>query len=381
MATSPIDLRQFVQHGALFHPFDDPERIDAFIPPMGHENHAANLIELPNGDLLCAWFAGTREAMPDIRIALARLPAGSDRWLLPQWVTDDPAHAEQNPVLFLTPAGELWLIYTAQQTRDPATLHAGQPFYLQDTAVIRRKRSNDFGLTWGPAEPLIAGPGVFCRHPPRVLSNGDWLLPFYYCNRYNEAGFGNGHFDHSAVRISSDAGKTWEEYDLPGSRGRVQASVNEVSPGCLIALLRSRSADRIYISHSRDFGRTWTAPARTPLPNNNSSVQCIRLHTGELALAFNPLSHNDDPEKTVWQLDRHPLTFAISEDEGETWPWMRHIDMSDGFCGERNRHLNRGLAYPSIIQTRDGMLHVAYSYRPRACIKHTCFALDWVKRS
>jgi len=71
------------------------------------------------------------------------------------------------------------------------------------------------------------------------------------------------------------------------------------------------------------------------------------------------------------------VTVAISEDSGETFPWMRHVDSSDGFFGARNEHLNRRCAYPCIIQTRDGMVHMAYSYRDRQCIKYVRVSEDW----
>ena len=38
---------------------DDANRIEAFVPAGGAENHAANLLALPNGDLLCTWMAGS----------------------------------------------------------------------------------------------------------------------------------------------------------------------------------------------------------------------------------------------------------------------------------------------------------------------------------
>jgi predicted neuraminidase len=41
--------------------------------------------------------------------------------------------------------------------------------------------------------------------------------------------------------------------------------------------------------------------------------------------------------------------------------------------------LNRRCSYPSIVQTRDGFIHVAYSYRGRQCIKYVRFTEDWVR--
>ena len=171
------------------------------------------------------------------------------------------------------------------------------------------------------------------------------------------------------------------EYPVPGSRGRVHPTVIELSPGRLVSFFRSRSADRIYVSHSNDFGQTWTEATRTELPNNNASIQAVKLASGNIVLAFNYLSLNDDPEKTLWPPDRYPLTIALSEDEGRTWPYMRHVDTSDGFFGQANKSLNRCLAYPSIMQSRNGRIHISYSYRGRQCIKYVSIQEDWIRDS
>ena len=51
--------------------------------------HAADLLELNNGDLLCCWFAGSREGNADISIVMSRLSAGENKWTDPVKVTDD----------------------------------------------------------------------------------------------------------------------------------------------------------------------------------------------------------------------------------------------------------------------------------------------------
>jgi predicted neuraminidase len=208
------------------------------------------------------------------------------------------------------------------------------------------------------------------------MSNGDWLFPIYYSTRtYRKGG------DYTVIRISEDKGKTWQEFEVPESRGRVQAAVVELEPGHLAGFMRSRSSDRIYVTRSSDYGRTWTPAERTVLPNNNASTQTIKLASGNLAIIYNHYSANDDPDITLWPIPRHryPTRVAISEDGGYTWPHMRDIDSSDDFAGESNRSLNRRCDYPCIIQTRDGALHAAYSYRDRQCIKYVRFSEEWIR--
>jgi predicted neuraminidase len=70
--------------------------------------------------------------------------------------------------------------------------------------------------------------------------------------------------------------------------------VLELEPGQLIAFFRSRRADNICVSHSPDYGRTWTEPERTVLPNNNSSIQAIKLAGGAIAVVFNHAGSGGD---------------------------------------------------------------------------------------
>ena len=71
------------------------------------QNHAANLMELRNGDLACVWFGGTQEGVPDISIWFSRLPRGAARWSEAVRLSDGPARSEQNPILFNAPDGRL----------------------------------------------------------------------------------------------------------------------------------------------------------------------------------------------------------------------------------------------------------------------------------
>ena len=146
--------------------------------------------------------------------------------------------------------------------------------------------------------------GVFVRQPPEVLDNGDIVLPIFYCHsRPGEKWVGS--HDTSAVRISSDGGETWQEYEVPDSTGCVHMNVAQLRDGTLLALYRSRWADSIYISRSSDRGRTWSAPEPSGLPNNNSSIQFARLANGHLALVFNDINGEGDHRAPDIAIRRH----------------------------------------------------------------------------
>ena len=110
------------------HP-DDTSRLIADIPSPCVQNHAANLMPLPNGDIACVWFGGSQEGKSDISIYFSRLPAGAACWSEAVQLSDDATRSEQNPVLFPAPDGTLWLFYTAQKSgnQDTSIIRSGSP--------------------------------------------------------------------------------------------------------------------------------------------------------------------------------------------------------------------------------------------------------------
>ncbi|MCU5771163.1 exo-alpha-sialidase [Erwiniaceae bacterium BAC15a-03b] len=372
----------------------DQQQLSAMLPSACPQNHAANLLPLPDGDLLCTWFAGTQEGIADISIYCSRLEKGSDRWSAAEKLSEDPTRSEQNPVLFLDPDDTLWLLYTAQKSGN------------QDTAIVRYRQSADFGRSWGVIETLLDQPGTFIRQPVVVLDNGDWLLPVFYCRTTpGEKWVGNN--DDSAVKISSDKGKSWRDVAVPESTGCVHMNITLLKDGSLLALYRSRWADFIYQSRSTDGGNSWSAPQATELPNNNSSIQVTTLNNGHLALVFNKMSAADATERRAslydeiededddvavalepkvhtgrsafWGAPRAPMTLAISTDGGKSWPQQRNLDEGDGYCMTNNsqQKLNREFSYPSIKQGVNGELHIAYTYF-RQAIKYVRVNEEWL---
>ncbi len=367
------------------------------LPAPTIQCHAANLMPLGANELGCVWFGGTQEGVADISVWFSRksLSSGDAKWSEPVALSNDPERSEQNPILFPASDGALWLLHTAQRSGN------------QDTAIVRCRRSMDQGKTWSAPEPLFDGTGIFVRHPV-VVHGDDWLLPIFHCRTVPGVRW-SGDNDHSAVMISSDRGRTWREHAVPGSTGCVHMSI---VPGrdarTLVAFYRSRWADHVYRSTSSDSGRTWSAPLATTLPNNNSSIQVTRLASGRLAIVFNNISaaqaterraslydeiedegESDQPaygtataqaRTAFWGTPRAPMSIALSDDDGVTWPAQRDIETGDGYCMTNNSadRRNRELSYPSVVQTADGTIHVAYTHH-RQRIRHVALTEEWIR--
>jgi len=365
----------------------------ADLPAPTVQCHAANLMTLGDGALGCVWFGGTQEGVADIRIWFSRHVDGA--WSAPVALSDDAERSEQNPILFPAPDGSLWLLHTAQRSGN------------QDTAVVRYRVSHDHGASWGPTGTLFEATGLFVRQPVVVLDSGEWLVPVFHCTVRPGQRWSGDH-DDSAVMISSDQGRSWREHAVPGSLGCVHMNIVPARDGRgLLAFYRSRWADHVYRSTSSDGGRTWSEPVATPLPNNNSSIQVTRLSSGRLAIVFNATSAAQATERRLslydeiededgsayadapanegrtafWGTPRAPMTIALSEDDGLSWPMQRDLETGDGYCMTNNssEQRNRELSYPSVHQTADGSVHVAYTHF-RQRIRHVVLTEDWIAR-
>lgn len=357
----------------------ESDRTEAMLPSPCVQNHAANLCWLPDGTLACVWFGGTMEGMGDISVWMSRLSADADHWTPAERLSDRADRSEQNPILFVAPDGEVWLFHTSQ------------PGGRQDACEIHFRRSQDGGATFGDPRRLGDFTGVFVRQPPCIGPNGEWLLPGFRCVTPPE-GRWTGSLDTAVILVSRDSGANWSAVEVPDSLGAVH--MNPISPqdGVLPAFYRDRFAGQVRRSLSLDGGLSWLKPADTDLPNNNSSIQAIRLADGRVALVGNPVNAEmsdqrreslydeieDDADTpaggtkgtggAIWGVPRAPLVLALSQDNGATFPRIRRIEEGSGYCLTNNSRdgLNKEYSYPSIVAGSDGTLHIAYTYHRRA---------------
>jgi len=265
----------------------------------------------------------------------------------------------------------------------------------------------DGGQTFGPVQILCDSPGTFVRQQIVVNGRGDWLLPVFRCVGLNGQRW-SGDADTAAVLMSRDSGASWQMRDIPDSLGAVHMNILPLGGDEMIAFYRNRFAETILSSRSSDGGETWSAPEAADLPNNNSSIQVTRLGNGHLALVFNDSSARDatgrrlslydeieddlppvlagdgkrtDERTAFWGAPRAPMTLAVSADGGRTWS-KRNVETGDGLCMTNNSRdqTNRELSYPSVKETADGAIHMAFTFHRRA-IKYVRVTEPWVKRA
>lgn len=111
-----------IRDGVIRPSENDSHVLTAMLPSSCPQNHAANILPMPDGALMCVWFAGTQEGIADISVWGSRLPAGRTQWSDAVKLSHDDTRSEQNPVLFLAPDNVLWLLWTAQISGNQDTL-------------------------------------------------------------------------------------------------------------------------------------------------------------------------------------------------------------------------------------------------------------------
>ncbi|MDZ4860654.1 MAG: exo-alpha-sialidase, partial [Candidatus Hydrogenedentes bacterium] len=126
------------------------------------ECHASTIVESANGQLLCAWFGGTKEKDDDVAIWLSRFAGGV--WSQPQKVVKVNETAHWNPVLFRAANSAVYLFFKV-----------GREIPLWETCWMETK---DDGHTWSKPVELVkhdqGGRGPV-KNKPIVLSDGTWV--------------------------------------------------------------------------------------------------------------------------------------------------------------------------------------------------------------
>ncbi|MCL4784043.1 MAG: glycoside hydrolase [Bryobacterales bacterium] len=371
-----------------------------FLFPLEHwHNHSSSVVELPGGDLFAVWYNGSGErTADDVKIEGARWNHRTRTWSKRFLVADVANFPDCNPIVWIDPQRRLWLFWPTIVANEWHTSilqyrifaqypDASGPPRWQDGGIVLFEPKDFEARVKTALEPMLAKAtderareylkqiiaragdkyfrrmGWMPRTHPIALPSGRFILPLY-----------SDGYDFSVVAYSDDQGKTWNGSEPMIGQGAVQPSIVRKKNGVLVSWFRDNGPppQRVLRSESRDDGVSWTVATDTDIPNSGTSVEVIVLKSGEWLMV------NNDTEK-----GRHSLSAWLSDDEGASWKWKRHIEFDD------RKEKAGSFHYPSVIQSSDGVIHVTYSYflnhvpagQPRKSIKHAAFNADWVKEA
>jgi predicted neuraminidase len=357
-------------------------------PPHPKHNHAPGIVECPNGDLLVSWYRGSGErSADDVAVFGARRRKGAERWSEPFLMADNPGFPDCNTAMFIDARKRLWLFwptiidntwnscltnyrYAREYTGDGAPKWSWQgvmylkPMDFQEEMLkgldYRTKAFKDVPsrgeeyltrMKERIANKLSSRLGWQPRCKPTVLPSGRILLPLY-----------SDTYSVSLMAISDDEGQTWYASKPLAGFGSIQPAVLRRNDGSLVAYMRENGPiKKIRIAESKDDGISWGPVGATELPNPGSGLDAVRLSNGHWVLVYNDTIRG-----------RNSLAVSLSDDEGRSWKWTRHLE----------RHDSGSYHYPAIVQGSDGTIHAVYSYfvPEGKSMKHAAFNEAWIQQ-
>lgn len=367
-----------------------------------HHVHSSSLVELPNGDILTVWFeimdSGHERTSKDVKLMGARLLHGADTWSTAFLMAETPYLPDGNPVLFLNGENTLFLVWHVLQAEvwnasvlkvrtSVDYLGEGAPVWAWQDNIFLNPDNNfaeEVVKKWQAAPPLSSGADTsqkrsladydvhilnLCQDPvlrsigwmtrlqPIILQGGSHkgriLLPL--CNESQQM---------SLCAISDDDGTTW----IPGlpivGRGNIQPALLEKKNGDIVAYMRDASNKdySIQTSRSTDGGETWSPAKHIDIDNPNSSVEVKAIADGRWVMICNDMKNFKKIGSGCCD-GRQRLALYVSKDEGEHW--TQKLIFEDD-TAKPDVLVQRGrYHYPSMIQSRDGLLHLTYTYNVR----------------
>lgn len=339
-------------------------------PEQDKHVHGSSLVALPNGDFLAVWFYGSGERQADdVKLMGARLQKGSRVWGEPFQMADTPNIPDCNPVLFLNQQAKLFLVWIAVQSnrweqsilrvktstnytysgapvwewQDNILLKMDDQFAKEIDTKLKELPSHQIGwagyapkydeqIRAASMDPMKRNIGWMTRIKPLLIDENRIVLPLY-----------SDGFNLSLMAISDDQGNSWHPSMPVVGRGPIQPALIRKKNGNIMAFMRDSGDEpsRVHVSESSDLGEHWTPTIKTDIPNT-ASVELLVLRDGRLAFLGNDLPNG-----------RNRLQLYISDDEGKSWKWKFPIENHEPGKGS--------FSYPSLSQTKDGMLHMTYS--------------------
>lgn len=294
------------------------------VPPFS-SCHASTIAENKKSELVCAWFGGKKEGANDVAIWQSTFSKGE--WSKPKKVAEAKGIPCWNPVLFTMPDGTMLLFYKVG--KNPQQWSG----YL--------KKSHDGAETWG--EPILLPAGIIGPANNKPILFNEELLCGSSTESYQRW--------NCWIDRTSDEGNSWSKSGPINQKGDlfgiIQPTLFVTKKGSIKLLARSREGGFIFSSESFDGGQSWSEAQPTELPNPNSGIDAVKLDDGRLFLIYNHSASK-----------RTPLNIAVSEDDGQSWKMAFTLEDQPG-----------EYSYPSIIQTKDGLVHTTYTWA-RKHIRH-----------
>jgi predicted neuraminidase len=420
---------------------DDARFRSAIIFPYQEEHvHGSTVVNLPNGDMLSAWFQGSGERWADdVRIMGSRLIKGDTAWSQPFVLADVNGFPDINPILFMDKKERLWLMWypvLANQWETSIPMYRisenykapGAPVWSwQEVLFVKVGNKTERGIQ--PGDLFVQQVSDQLKFYEEYLKSS--LLPSYPDSMKNAL---RKEWDRYKVKMDSlSKGENMIRSGRKKTDNNTEASTALGYPltrrlgwqtknkaiflgDRMIVPLYSDGFDCSLFAISDDGGQTWLYS--NPVLGGAGIQATIAIGKDSLLVAYlrdngpppNRMQRTESRDKGLtWTIakddilpnpgagfdvvtlstgewvmvfndteeGRHNLSVAVSEDEGKTWKWKKSIE-NDMSKKPTSSH------YPAIIADSQDRIHITYSYhrndiKPGRTIKYVSFPVSYLK--
>jgi predicted neuraminidase len=420
----------------------EPELFQSSIifPYQEEHVHGSTIVELPNGDLLSAWFQGSGERWADdVRIMGSRLVKGDTAWSEVFLMADVPGFPDINPIMFMDRQQRLWLMWypvLANQWETSIPMYRISEQYTAKGAPLWTWQDVLFVKVGDKTERGIQPGDNFVKEVRQQINEYEEYLKTTLLPTVPDSLRGSllKEWEKYKAKMDSlskgenmirggrivDGDKTTESplgYPLTRRLGWQTKNKAVFLGDRMIVPLYSDGFDCSLFAISDDGGKNWIysnpvlggagIQATVVIGKDSSLVAYLRdngpppnrmqrteSHDKGLTWSIpkddilpNPGAGFDAVTLATgeWVMvfndtedGRYNLSVAVSEDEGKSWQWKKSIE------NDTRKEKPTSSHYPSIIVGADGRIHISYSYhrndiKPGRSVKYVSFPLSWVK--
>lgn len=391
--------------------------IENIFPLQDQHCHGSSIVELPNKDLLVAWFQGSGErTADDVAIKGSRYNHKTHQWCEPFIFADVPDFPDINPVLFIDNNSRLWLVwYTvmAYQWESSILKYRISDNYMQETGAPEWKWQDMIHIKPGGSSPDGIGKNdhfvetlnrkydeyfLYLESAGYIKNDGEQAITKERLEvartHYLDIARGKNLMSNG-IDIDDNGEKIRTQLGYPLMRRIGWQSRNKplLTGGRLLLPLYSDGFDFSLIAITDNQGETWhfseplvgAGPVQPTLAlcKDNSIVAFMRDNgpppkrlmksiSKDMGKTWSTVEDSDIPNPGTaadvvvlksgnWVMvhndieeGRHRLSLWLSVDEGKNWPHRKII--INGAPGS----LVRG-HYPAIIQGSDGIIHISFT--------------------
>ncbi len=306
--------------------------------PAAHASHLVALPDHPAYALAAFWFAGSKEARPDVRIAMSLWSRQQQTWTAPVWVVDRHSAAAVlgkgllhlgNPVAWVD----------KQQRLHVFVVGTGLGGWAAARVLHLRQTSASSSSAAAPAFDVVGQLPLgwlwnlshLVRHAPLPLADGGMVLPLHFelGSHYPVFAWFSPDGEFQGLRRLTDVGQSLQPAPVAVDGKHWRAYLRTLAP-----------RDKLQVVASTDAGQHWQLQPELNLSHRDSAVASLRLPSGEWMMARNPL------ERGRTQLVMHHSQNGLD--------WSPPITLAEG--GNDSEY-----SYPSMVWSED-RLWVSYTH-------------------